>query len=114
MSDKPEIVFDPFAVLTPKEKEWCRETLQHPTYRKMLSIVQKFRPSANCANAGSTGRDAFSDGRANARLGEIRGWSLYETALFAVLTDIKLPTAPQEESFPDSGRIDHNWGKTPE
>ncbi|MDE2102731.1 MAG: hypothetical protein KGL39_36135 [Patescibacteria group bacterium] len=111
---KPAIVHNPFDVLTPKEKEWCRATLTDKTYLKMMGIVQKFRPSSSCPVAGSHKRDAFSNERANARLAEMRGWDTYETALFAVLSDAPLPRTHVEEAFPDAGRVDANWGKLPD
>lgn len=98
---RPAIVFNPFAKLSPREKEECRGILTNPTYIKLMGIVQQYRPSANCKMAGSAGRDAFSDARASARLAEMRGWDTYENALFLVLTDAPvMPKAP-EESFPD-------------
>ena len=110
---RPTIVRNPFAVLTPKDKEYLRGVLTNPTYLKMMGIVQKFRPSSNCANAGSTARDAFSNDRASARLAEMRGWDAYELAVFAVLSDTPIVKGPHEENFPDSGRIDAKWGEPP-
>ena len=110
---RPAIVHNPFDVLTPKDKEWCRATLTNSTYLKMMGIVQKFRPSSYCPMAGSSKRDPFSNERANSRLAEMRGWDSYETALFAVLSDTPIVKAAPEESFPDSGRIDSDWGKIP-
>ena len=110
---RPAIVHNPFAVLTPKEKEWLRSILTDDRYIKMMGVVQKFRPKSACAKAGSGERDAFSNERAAARLSEMAGWDKYETALFAVLLDSPLIAREPEPTYPDSGRLDANWGQTP-
>ena len=111
---RPTIVRNPFAVLTPKDKEYLRGVLTNPTYLKMMGIIQKFRPSSSCKMAGSRERDQFANERANARLAEMRGWDAYEVAIFAILSDTPLPKAPEEASYPDSGRLDADWGKVPQ
>lgn len=110
----PDIHFDPFAALGPQDKEWLRVMLVDARYVKMLRIIQKWRPSSNCKMGGSGERDAFSNERAAIRLGEMRGWDAYEVAIFQVLTDRPLPKPAAEASYPESGRVDANWGETPE
>lgn len=100
---KPHIVKDMFARLSPAEKAELRIILESPVYRKMLSIVANFKPSPNCTKAGSSERDAFSNERANARLGELRGWELYEMALFAAINTPEQIEKMAEEEFPDAG-----------
>lgn len=94
---------NPFAVLSPEEKGQLRAMLESPVFQKMLSIITCAKPSSNCALAGSGNRDAFSGERATARLGEMRGWELYETALFAAINTPEEISKFVEESFPDSG-----------
>jgi len=110
---RPKIVFNPFSKLAPKEKEWLRATLTDPRYIKLLGIVQQYRPASKCAKAGSKDRDEFSNERAAARLSEMCGWDLYETAIFAVLTDVPELKPQPEASFPDTGRVDAHWGQLP-
>jgi hypothetical protein len=111
---RPAIHYDPFAALGPTEKEWLRGVLVDPRYVKMLNICQRSRPSSVCKMGGSFERDAFSNERAAIRLGEMRGWDLYEVAIFGVLTDRPAPKATVDTTFPESGAIDANWGKLPE
>lgn len=111
---KPKIKKDPFASLTPGEKAELRAMLESPVYRKMISIVENFKPSPNCANAGSGSRDDFSNERANARLGEIRGWEMHEMALFAAVNTPEQVKSMVEENFPDSGVLGHDDRDLPE
>lgn len=108
---QPEVVHNPFAVLNPKELAELRVMLTHPHFLKLLGVVQKFRPSSNCTNAGSKERDAFSNDRANARLAEMRGWDSYQTALFAALAEKTMKQLVADATYPDSGRIDHKFGE---
>ena len=92
-------------VLSPQEKERIRAFLYGADWLKLSAIVEQMRPSANCTNAGSHGRDAFSNDRANARLGEMRGWDLHKTAIeFAVRTEAPKPLEV-EPTFPDEGTL---------
>jgi len=111
MIPKPEIYSDRFAKLSPEERAQIRSILNNPLYRKLLSIVAVFKPSANADKTGSRDRDAFSDARANARLGEIRGWEFYEAAIFLALNEPAQVKQAAEENFPDEGRVDANWGR---
>lgn len=105
----PAVAFNPFDQLSAEDKKWLREVLTDRRYLRMLGLAQKFRPSANCAKAGSTERDQFSNERAAARLSEMLGWALYETAIFAVLQD-KLPSRPAPSvNYPHSGTIESEW-----
>jgi hypothetical protein len=61
--------------------------LNNPLFVHLMRIVESQRPSANCAGAGSQTRDAFSDGRASARLGEMRGWDMHKAAIFLALNE---------------------------
>lgn len=99
---------DILAVLSPDEKGKLRTMLNSPLYQKALSIAENFKPSCNCANAGSGSRDAFSDGRASVRLGEIRGWEQKEVALFALVSTPTEIKEMIEENFPDSGLLAHD------
>lgn len=105
---KPAIFATPLEVLSPREKNELRSFMQGKTYLKLLSIVESLKPSSNCSKAGSGERDAFSDGRATARLGEIRGWDLHTTALYMALATPRKIKEFVEETYPDSGRMDHD------
>lgn len=108
----PDIYADRLAVMTPKELAEVRASITSPAYVKFLRVLNCAKPSSNVSKAGSGERDEFSDARANARLGEIRGWELYEAAIFLALNEPKTIKRTTEESFPDAGRADANWGKT--
>lgn len=109
----PAVSFNPFAALTPKEKEYLRGVLTNEAFVKMLSLAQKFRPSSQCKNGGSGDRDSFSNERAAIRLGEMRGWDLYQVSLFAVLSEKALKDLQVEATYPDSGRVDAKFGEIP-
>lgn len=110
---RPDIYADRLSKLSPEERAKIRLTITDPLFVKFLRIVAVFKPSPNCANSGSTSRDAFSDARANARLGEIRGWEFYEAAIFLALNEPPEVRQAAQETFPDEGRSDAAWsGKT--
>lgn len=88
----PDVVPDANGVLSTTEVDAIRRIFAMPEYVKLVAIAERYRPSANLSWAGSGNRDAFSDARANARLGEIRGWELYRAAFVAALT----PPRPRE------------------
>lgn len=94
----PTILRNHLAELTPQELEALRALLLSPTYLKLLSIAECMKPSANGTSLGSNTRDAFSSERANARLGEIRGWELHQASIFATLYP-KPGREPVKEEF---------------
>lgn len=94
----PTIIRDKLAVFSPAELEKIRALLTSPEYLKLLSLAECMKPSANCAGAGAGQRDAFSNDRANARLGEIRGWELHQVALLAALAP-KIARTSTEENY---------------
>lgn len=102
---KPDIYADRLAKLSPEERGQLRAILTHPLYVKFLRIVAVKKPSANCTGTGSGERDAFSDARANARLGEIRGWELHEFAIFLALNEPAAVKEATKETFPDEAWI---------
>lgn len=110
--DRPEIQHNPFLVLTPMERAKCRAILTDETFLKLLGAARKFKPSsAICAGSAANLRRAKL--RSTIRLSELRGWELYEIAMYAVLTE-KLPQKPIEEpNYPDTGRLDAHWGDVP-
>lgn len=114
IAEKPEIYADRYAKLTPEERAQLRAFLQGPLYLKLLRIISVFKPSPHCKGTGSGERDQFSDARANARLGEIRGWELYEQTIFLALNEPPQIREAVQETFPMEGRIDADWGKIPE
>jgi len=101
----PDIYYDPLARLSPDEKARLRQILVDPVYVKLLRVVEGMKPSSNCSKAGTGERDAFSNERANARLGEIRGWELHIAAIFRALTDAPPIQTETDTSFPDSGML---------
>jgi hypothetical protein len=113
MTEKPDIYADRLSKLTPEQRAKLRAMITDPLYVQFLRIVAVFKPSCNISKAGSGERDAFSDARANARLGEIRGWELYEAAIFLALNEPPEVKASAQETFPDAGRVDADWGKIP-
>lgn len=103
--ETPRIVPNYLAILSPQEKEQIRAILNSPVYVKFLSVVALKKPSSACKNTGSQERDEFSDARANARLGEIRGWEYYETAMFLALNTPPSTREVLTEDFPDTGLL---------
>lgn len=106
---RPDIYADRLAKLSPDERARIRTMLTDPLFVRFLRIVAVFKPSSNCVNAGSMTRDSFSDARANARLGEIRGWEYYEAAMYLALNEPPEVKKSAEETFPDEGRVDATW-----
>jgi len=103
----PRIFHDPRLLLTPDNKAALRTLLTSADYIKLLQVVAGMRPSSNCSLAGSGSRDQFSNERAAARLNEMRGWDLYQMAIFSVLSDKPLPTMLIPKDFPDEGTFQH-------
>ena len=101
----PEIYNDPLAVMTPEEKQRARSILVDPVYVKLMRIVERYKPSSNCAMAGSGTRDDFSNDRANARLGEIRGWEFHIAAIYRHLSDAPQAKEEVQARYPDSGTM---------
>jgi hypothetical protein len=101
----PHIFNDPLLVLTPEEKSTLRAFLASPVYVKLMRYAERFKPSANCGKAGTGERDQFSNDRANARLGEIRGWELHIAAIFSALHDAPKVQTETDASFPSSGML---------
>lgn len=111
--EKPHIYADGLAALSPQERARIRAMLDDPLYLKFLRIVARQKPSSMGANLGSGARDAFSDARANARLSEIRGWEMYEAAIFLALNEPPQIKQALQETFPDEGRADAAWTQPP-
>ncbi len=105
MKSKESIYEDRMVMLTPTEKEQVRKFVGSSLYTTYLRAVSAFKPSANCANAGSGPRDQFSDSRASARLAEMRGWEQHELALQSILFDVAKPEPEPETEFPDAGQM---------
>jgi hypothetical protein len=102
----PQIYADRLAVLTPEERAQLRAFIGSDLYAKLLRIAECLKPSANCKDAGSGVRDQFSNDRANARLSEIRGWELFQVAIFYTLREPEQIKVEPEETFPDAGLLE--------
>jgi hypothetical protein len=107
--EKPDIYADRLARLTVEEKAQIRQIITSPLWAKYLRVVACKKPSSNVQNGGSRDRDQFSDARCNARLGEIRGWELYEFAMYLALHEEDKKLEQPTETFPDAGRVDSGW-----
>lgn len=106
--DVPHIYASRLEKLSPEDLATVRAFITSPVWTKFLRVLACQKPSPNVRCGGSSDRDAFSDARTNARLGEIRGWELYEHAIFlALFPPAEIRKAP-EENYPDAGllRID--------
>ena len=102
MNEKaPHIYAERIKKLSPEQLGKIREFLSSPEWVLFLRVIASAKPSPNVANGGSHLRDAFSDARTNARLGEIRGWELYETAIFMALMEPKEIKKALAEEYPD-------------
>lgn len=91
---------------SPDDRAKLRAIISDPLYLKLLRVVNKMKPSPNCAGAGSGQRDAFSNERANARLGEIRGWELHQVAILAVINEKLDQPKPATDEFTSAGALD--------
>ena len=109
----PDVVFNPFDKLSPKEKADARAMITSPLFVKLISMAQIYRPSSVCKLGGSVDRDAYSNERAAIRLGEMRGWDLYQQAIFTLLTDRPKPLSIDQPTYPESGRVDARFGEIP-
>lgn len=108
---RPDIYADRLSRLSPEQRARLRGMLLDPLYVHFLRIVAGFKPSSNVTKGGSGDRDEFSDARCNARLGEIRGWELYEAAIFLALNEPPQIKQQAQEVFQSA---DHDWTKPPE
>jgi hypothetical protein len=105
---RPDIYADRLSRLSPEMRARLRGMLLDPLYVHFLRIVAGFKPSSNVSKGGSGDRDEFSDARCNARLGEIRGWELYEAAIFLALNEPPEIKQQVAESFQPA---DADWNK---
>lgn len=87
------------APLSEEQRKRLRAILNDDVFRLALSRVQNMKPSAFTATPGVQG--------ANDRLHEIKGWELYEHALFLQAETPKLKSEKPTETYPDQGLIDH-------
>lgn len=101
----PDIFSDKLAVMSPQELAKVRAFLLSPEWVKFLRVLETAKPSSNISKAGSGERDEFSDARANARLGEIRGWDLHVNAIFLALSEPKEVKKQVEATYPASGHL---------
>lgn len=91
----------PFEQFTPDQLNQLRMMLYSPLFLRLLAAIEQSRPSANCWGAGSENRDALSNERSNARLGEMRGWEMHLKALYAIF-ELKKEREPVTENFQSS------------
>ncbi len=98
---------------TPAEMAKLRKILNDPVYLKLDARMEQFKPAASCENAGSKTRDAFSNERANARLGEIRGWELRRAAYLLAVQPATEKRKPTQEYY-QSADPSHMLEKQPE
>ncbi len=85
--------------LSPQEVAELRAILTSPVWLKLDAIIQTAKPSPHAANMGSTSRDEFSNDRANAKLGEMRGWELFRAAIYSSIMPRKERRAPAKENY---------------
>lgn len=104
----PEIDLTPdfTTQFSPSDLAKLREIVSSPLYLKLLQVINRMKPSPNCQAAGSKERDAFSNERANARLGEIRGWEMHQLVIVSILAGPKPPRQGAEETFAPGGALD--------
>lgn len=82
--------------------------LADPAFERALALIQIGRPSVYINGTGGHVTDATASVQsANNRLHEMRGWDLYQTALFALVREEKPRTPQPTETYPDSGSLDH-------
>jgi hypothetical protein len=101
----PHVYLDRMEKLSPVDLAKIRTFLTSPEWVRFLRVIAANKPSSNVAGGGSRDRDAFSDARTNARLGEIRGWELYEHAIFLALNEPKAIRKAPEEDYPEAGLL---------
>lgn len=93
--------------LTQKERERFRAILADDVFRKVLARAQNMKPSAFIGVSDATKGADDRRQTSNDRLHEIRGWEMFEHALFLQAEDIKRRTNQPTETFPNSGLIDY-------
>lgn len=87
--------------LDSKQREWLKNVIEHPTFRRVIDNVYARKPSLDAPNTGCTRPDALS---ANNRLHQLQGWEMYEAALFVQaepINNVKQQHIP--ETYPDAG-----------
>lgn len=114
LRETPHVYADRLAKLTAEERGELRTVLTSKTFIKLLRICECMKPSAHIKNGGSGDRDQFSDARTNARLGELRGWELYQAAIFLAISEPAAIKSSASETYPDAGRVDSQWGRIPQ
>jgi hypothetical protein len=113
LRETPHIYADRLSKLSAEERGELRAILTSKVFIKLCRIADCMKPSPHCKNGGSGDRDEFSDARANARLGELRGWELHAAAQWAAIQEPAVIKTAAADIFPDSGAIDADWGKVP-
>jgi len=114
LKETPFIYADRLAKLSPEDRAELRKILTSPLWIKLMRIAETLKPSPFCEKGGSRDRDEFSDARTNARLGEIRGWEQMQASLFLAIQEPKDVRTAAAETFPDSAKIDAQWGQIPQ
>lgn len=88
--------------LTSDERAQLRELVGHPVFQKALQNALRGKPSV--LFSGSRVAGEFSSLANNNILQVLRGWEMFELALFSQLDPKpQKPTAPLTETFPDTG-----------
>lgn len=98
------------AQLNLEERTHLAALLNDPVMQRALGNCARCKPGVFIAAAGpdvAAHKSAeLATLAANNRLHEIRGWELFEAALYRQLEDPKPRREPTAENYPESGRTD--------
>lgn len=85
--------------LSPEDRAKFRAILESDVFRKAITRAMAMKPSPFNATPGAQG--------ASDRLHEIRGWELFEHALYLQAESPKPLSKKPTETYPDQGLIDY-------
>lgn len=101
------VPFSDPAPLTEEERKQFVAILEGDVFRKVLARAMNMKPGAfsGVSDASKCAADRVQS--ANDRLHEIRGWELFEHALYLQAQTPKPAAARTPENYPDQGLIDY-------
>lgn len=88
-----------------KDRDKLKALLNDPVMQQVLGNISAVKPGVFYVGAGTEAHaskdPAMATLLANNRLHEIRGWEMFETALFAQCEDPKAAREASTETYPD-------------
>lgn len=106
MIEQPHIFADIFAQLSPDERGDMRVLLTSPLYVKACRIIATQKPKSVGQGLHGIGVNEHTAIKSAIKLSEIRGWELYEQALWLLLKEPDQIRQEVPANYPDSSRMD--------